>query len=104
MKYRLFGMKPTAENISQAAGYFRAAPGYQLVYTRGRKPPGSIPVRAEQLSPKDRAWLQTCNMGIIQSAVNQDPGMQENMMQFLARLEGELEKEKAKLEVKRIGG
>lgn len=101
MKYRLFGMKPTGKHISRAAeyGYFRAAPGYLLVYTRGRKPPNSIPVRAEQLPDGDRLWLQQCNEEIIRETVEKSPDIQEKMIGFLAHLETELEKEQKKLGV-----
>lgn len=96
MKYRLFGMKPTQENIAKAKGYYRATSGYLLVYTAGRKPAKSIPVKEEQLSPGDRAWLRTCNMEIIRETVEKSPDIQEKMMNFLSRLGTELEKERKK--------
>ncbi len=99
MKYRLFGMKPTTENICWAAqyGYYRATPGYLLTYTKGRKPPRSIPVAVEQLSAEDRLWLQRCNNEIIRETVEQSPGIQEKMMRLLGSLGVELEKEQEKL-------
>lgn len=98
MKYRLFGMKPTAENIAKAKGYYRATPGYLLIYTAGRKPAKSIPVKEEQLSPDDRAWLRMCNMEIIQDTVEKSPDIQQRMTDFLARLGAELEVERKKVE------
>lgn len=98
MKYRLFGMKPTAENIAKAKGYYRATPGYLLVYTAGRKPAKSIPVMEELLSPEDRAWLRTCNMEIIRETVEKSPDIQQRMTDFLARLGAELEVERKKVE------
>lgn len=98
MRYRLFGMKPTAENIAKAMGYYRATPGYLLVYTAGRKPAKSIPIKEEQLSPDDKAWLQMCNREIIRETVEKSPDIQEKMMDFLDRLETELEVERKKVE------
>lgn len=98
MKYRLFGMKPTEENIAKAKGYYRATPGYLLVYTAGRKPAKSTPVKEEQLSSDDRAWLRACNMEIIREAVEKSPDIQQRMMDFLGRLETELEVEREKVE------
>jgi len=100
--YRLYGMKPTAENLAGAKGYYRATPGYLLVYTAGRKPAKSIPVSVEQLSPDDRAWLRTCNMEIIRETVENTPDLQEKMTRFLGNLEAELEKERKK--VAEVGG
>lgn len=97
MTYRLYGMKPTVENISKAKGYYRATPGYLLVYTAGRKPAKSIPVSAEQLSPDDKTWLRTCNLEIIREAVEKSPDIQQRMRDFLGRLEIELEKEREKV-------
>lgn len=106
MKYRLYGMKPTVENIAWAAGRcrYRATPGYLLVYTRGRKPKSSIQVKAEQLSREDVLWVQRCNMEIIQEMVEKRPDTQKEIVQFLERLESELEKERARLEVEAVGG
>lgn len=98
MKYRLFGMKPTEENIAKAKGYYRATPGYLLIYTAGRKPAKSIPVKEEQLSPDDRAWLRMCNLEIIQDTVEKSPDIQQRMTDFLARLRAELEVERKKVE------
>lgn len=98
MKYQLFGMKPTEENIAKAKGYYRATPGYLLIYTAGRKPAKSIPVKEEQLSPDDRAWLRTCNLEIIQETVEKSPDIQQRMTDFLARLRAELEVERKKVE------
>lgn len=98
MKYRLFGMKPTEENIANAKGYYRSTPGYLLIYTAGRKPPKSIPVKEEQLSPDDRAWLRMCNLEIIRETVEKSPDIQRSMMDFLGRLETELEVERKKVE------
>lgn len=98
MKYRLFGMKPTSENIARARGYYRATPGYLLIYTAGRKPAKSIPVKEEQLSPDDRAWLRACNLEIIQETVEKSPDIQRRMTDFLGRLETELEVERKKVE------
>lgn len=102
MTYRLYGMKPTAENIAKAKGYYRATPEYLLVYTAGRKPAKSNPVKEEQLSPDDRAWLRMCNMEIIQETVEKSPDIQQKMTDFLARLEAELEVERKKVEA--VGG
>ncbi len=106
MKYRLFGMKPTSQNIARAARYgcYRATPGYLLVYTRGRKPPGSISVKAEELSEGDALWLRQCNTEIIRQTVNDSQDIQKNMDAFLARLEDELEKERTRLEANAVGG
>ena len=98
MTYKLYGMKPTVENITKAKGYYRATSGYLLVYTAGRKPAKSIPVKEEQLSPGDRAWLRTCNLEIIQETVEKSPDMQRRMMDFLGRLETELEAERKRVE------
>lgn len=98
MRYRLFGLKPTAENISKAKGYYRATPGYLLVYTAGRKPAKSIPVKEDQLSPDDMAWLRACNLEIIRDTVEKSPDIQQKMTGFLARLGAELEAEKKKVE------
>lgn len=98
MKYRLFGMKPIEENIAKAKGYYRATPGYLLIYTAGRRPAKSIPVKAEQLSPDDMAWLRTCNLEIIRDTVEKSPDIQQKMTDFLARLEAELEVERKKVE------
>lgn len=98
MKYRLFGMKPTAENIARAKGYYRATPGYLLIYTPGRKPKKSIPVKVEQLSQDDKTWLRMCNLEIIQETVEKSPDIQQKMTDFLARLRAELEVERKKAE------
>lgn len=98
MRYRLFGMKPTAENIAKAKGYYRATTGYLLVYTAGRKPAKSIPVKEDQLSPDDMAWLRACNLEIIQDTVEKSPDIQQRMADFLGRLETELEVERKKVE------
>lgn len=97
MKYRLFGLKPTEENIAKAKGYYRATPGYLLIYTAGRKPKKSIPVKVEQLSQDDKTWLRTCNMEIIRETVEKSPDIQQRMIDFLGRLETELEKEREKV-------
>lgn len=98
MRYRLFGMKPTEENIAKAKGYYRATPGYLLIYTAGRKPAKSILVKEEQLSPDDRAWLRMCNLEIIQETVEKSPDIQQRMTDFLSRLGAELEVERKKVE------
>lgn len=98
MKYRLFGMKPTEGNIAKAKGYYRATPGYLLVYTAGRKPAKSIPVKEDQLSTDDRAWLRVCNLEIIRDTVEKSPDIQQKMTDFLARLGAELEAERKKVE------
>lgn len=98
MKYQLFGMKPTEENIAKAKGYYRATPGYLLIYTAGRKPAKSIPVKEEQLSPDDRAWLRMCNLEIIQETVEKSLDIQQRMTDFLSRLGAELEVERKKVE------
>lgn len=97
MTYRLYGMKPTVENISKAKGYYRATPSYLLIYTAGRKPAKSIPVKEEQLSPDDRAWLRMCNLEIIRETVEKSPDIQRRMTDFLGRLEAELEVERKKV-------
>lgn len=98
MTYRLYGLKPTAENIARAKGYYRATPDYLLVYTAGRKPAKSTPVKEEQLSREDKAWLQVCNLKIIRETVEKSPDIQQKMTDFLARLETELEAERKKME------
>lgn len=105
MKYKLYGLKPTTENIYRASryGYYRATPEYLLVYTEGRKPPNSILVDPEQLSVDDAAWLRQCNLGIIAQTVNASRDIQKNMTAFLERLESELEKEKTRLEANAVG-
>lgn len=98
MTYKLYGMKPTAENIARAKGYYRATPGYLLVYTAGRKPAKSILVKEDQLSPDDMAWLQACNLEIIRDTVEKSPDIQQRMTDFLARLGVELEVERKKVD------
>lgn len=98
MTYKLYGMKPTEKNIAEAKDYYRATPDYLLVYTAERKPAKSIPVRENQLSQDDMTWLRACNLEIIREAVEKSPDIQQKMMDFLARLGAELEKEREKVE------
>ena len=98
MKYKLFAMKPTPENLAlMSQGYHRATAGYLLVYTSGRKPAKSVPVKVEQLSPADLEWLDECNRKIIIEAVNRDKNLQKNMLNFLDSLKTELAAEEEKL-------
>lgn len=97
MKYKLYAMKPTAENLTQAAkGYYRATPGYLLVYTHQRKPGKSVDVKVEQLSAGDLAWLEECNRKILMDTVNRDQDMQKKMRSFLDSLKRELAAEEEK--------
>lgn len=98
MKYRLYAMKPTPENISWAAkGYYRATAGYLLVYTAGRRPGKSVLVDVAQLSPADLAWLEDCNRKILVDTVNRDKNVQKKMLNFLDSLKTELAAEEQKL-------
>ncbi len=98
MKYKLFAMKPTEENIIRMSkGYHRATAGYLLVYTAGRKPGKSVPVEVGQLSPGDLAWLEECNQRILEDTVNRDKDVQKKMLKFLDRLQVELDAEEKKL-------
>lgn len=104
MKYKLYGMKPSEENIAGAAGhrYYRATPGYLLIYTAGTAPAKSIPVSVGLLSQEDQAWLQRCNVEIIQETMEKSPDARGQMVRFMERLETELEKERKK--VGNLGG
>ena len=98
MKYQLFAMKPTAENLTRAAkGYYRATPGYLLVYTHQRRPGKSVDVKVEQLSPADLAWLEECNREILTDTVNRDRNVQKKMLNFLDSMKTELAAEEAKI-------
>lgn len=104
MTYKLYGMEPTQENIQRASrSYYRGTPRYLLVYTKGRKPTGAIPVKLEQLSEEDAIWLGRCNMEIIRKTVNDSLDIQKSITAFLERLEDELEKEKTRLEASAVG-
>lgn len=96
MRYRLYGLSPTADNIAGAKGYYRAATGYLLVYTSGRRPKQSVPVRVEQLSPGDLAWLEECNWKILTETADRDKNVQEKLLRFLDRLKYELAIEESK--------
>lgn len=100
MTYRLFGMKPTAENLAAAGDYeyYLATPQYLLLYTQKEQPEKSIPVTPGQMTEIGFQWLYECNLEIIRNTVRDSPDMQKKMSDFLASLETELEKEKAKLE------
>ena len=99
MKYKLYGMKPSAENIAGAGEhrYYRATPVYLLIYTAGDAPPKSIPVSVELLSQEDQAWLQKCNVEIIRETVEKSPDARERLVRFMERLETELENERKKV-------
>lgn len=98
MKYKLYAMKPTDENLTRAAkGYHRATAGYLLVYTAGRKPAKSVPAEVGQLSPSDLAWLEECNRKILVDTVNRDKSVQKKMMDFMDILKTELAAEEQKL-------
>lgn len=98
MKYKLFAMKPTDDNLARAAkSYHRATAGYLLVYTAGRRPEKAVPVDVSQLSPADLAWLEECNRKILVDTVNRDKNVQKNLLGFLDSLKTELEAEEQKL-------
>lgn len=98
MKYKLFVMKPTEENLARAVkSLHRATAGYLLVYTAGRRPGKSVPVEVNQLSPADLAWLEECNRKILVDTVNGDKNVQKNMLNFLDSLKTELAAEEQKL-------
>lgn len=105
MTYKLYGMKPTTENLSAAADYeyYLATPKFLLLYTQKEKPEKSIEIKAEQLTQSAAQWLYECNLDIIRRTVRDSPDMQKKMSDFLVSLEKELEKEQEKLEGAPVG-
>ena len=105
MKYHLFGMKPTTDNLSAAGQYeyYLATPKFLLLYTQKGQPEKSIEIKGAQLTQSAVQWLYECNLDIIQRTVRDSPDMQKKMSDFLASLETELEKEKVKLEGTPVG-
>ncbi len=100
IKYSLYGMKSTTENIDWAQEnirFYRATANYLLAYAQ-EKPQRSILVQAGQLSMDDLLWLHKCNLDIIQETVDQNEDMRKSMLAFLENLERELAEEKKKLE------
>ena len=98
LKYRVYAMKVTPENIETAQRkykYFRATKSYLLVYTEKRKPDKSVLVRdVGQLPDADKGWVQGCNIIILDELARNSPDTQDQMMGFLSDLERELERER----------
>lgn len=100
-RYRIYQMTPTAEHIDYAAEkyrFHRATSHHLLVYTNKRKPVGSTLIRDPRALPApDRGWVAACNIIIADEALHNDPGAQAGILNFLADLEKELEKEQVQL-------
>lgn len=103
-KYRLFAMRPTAENQEKAAGmrFARMTQGYILVYTAGEAPAQSVELAGENLrrmTAADEEWLIRCNATLIQeeTEAHRDE-IRAAVSAKIARLERELAAEAAREE------
>lgn len=100
-RYRIYQLPATPDNIDLAQEryqYFRATPSGLLIYTDKRKPAGAILIkRPENLHGADQGWIAGCNAMILEETSKSQPEQGEKLLEFLASLERELEKEQKAL-------
>lgn len=100
-QYRLFAMRPTAENQERTAGarFVRMTPGYILVYTADEAPEQGVELAGENLrrmTAADEAWLVRCNAALIQEETEtRRDEIRAAVSEKIARLEQELAAEAA---------
>ncbi len=98
IRFRLYAMEPTEENIACAfrEEYHRITPEYVLIYTRrGQK--SALELSGEDLlslSDMDWMWLQECNVEILEKFVSEhEDSLKKSRDRFASELLDELQRE-----------